>query len=78
MTHKCNTAVSVHAKLSNLEDLSLQLGNHNEDLNMRWRKTSKFIYLFIYLLKPYLYRVTHQSVKSAITGALWAIDIKIL
>ena len=34
--------------------------------------------LFIYLLKPYLYRVTLQSVKSAITGALWAIDIKIL
>ena len=46
------------------------------------RRTSSskvlFIYLFIYLLKPYLYRVTHQSVKSAITGALWAIDIKIL
>ena len=29
-----NTALSVHAKLLNLEDLSLQLGNQNDDPNI--------------------------------------------
>ena len=38
VTRRYNTALSVHAKLSNLEDLSLQLGNHNNDLNMWWRQ----------------------------------------
>ena len=45
MTRKYNTAPSVHAKLSNLEDLSLQLENHNDDLNMRWRQMSQQISL---------------------------------
>ena len=33
MTRKYNTAPSVHAKLLNLKDLSLQLGDQNDDLN---------------------------------------------
>ena len=38
MSHKYNTARSVHAKPLNLEDLSLQLhvGNQNDNLNIRW------------------------------------------
>ena len=45
MTRKYNTALNVHAKLSNLEDLSVQVVNHNDDLNMRWRKyPSKYLY----------------------------------
>ena len=44
MTRKYNAALSVHAKLSNLEDLSLQLGNHNDDFNMQWSQTSKYLY----------------------------------
>ena len=43
MTRKYNTALSVNVKLSNLEDLSLQLRNQNDDLNMRWRQISKQI-----------------------------------
>ena len=45
MTRKYNTAPSMHAKLSNLEDLSLQLVNHNDDLNMRQRHISQQISL---------------------------------
>ena len=45
MTRKYNTAPSVHAKLSNLEALSLQLGNHYDDLNMGWRQISQQISL---------------------------------
>ena len=45
MTRKYNTAPSVHAKLPNLEDLSLQLGNHNDNLNMGWRQISQQISL---------------------------------
>ena len=30
-TRKYNTVLSVHAKMSNLEDLSLLLGNHDGD-----------------------------------------------
>ena len=35
----------MHVKLLNLEDLSLQLGNKNDDLNMRWRQMSQQISL---------------------------------
>ena len=45
MTRKYNTAPSVNVKLSNLEDLSLQLGNHKDDLNMGWRQISQQISL---------------------------------
>ena len=45
MTLKYNTALSVHAKLLNLEDLSLQPGNQNDDLNMRWKQISQQISL---------------------------------
>ena len=45
MTGKYNTASSVHAKLLNLKDLSLQLRIRNDDLNMGWRQISQQISL---------------------------------
>ena len=41
MTRKYNTVLSVHAKLSNLENLSLLLGNHDDDGD---KYPSKYLY----------------------------------
>ena len=41
MTRKYNTVLIVHAKLSNLEDLSLLLGNHDGDGD---KYPSKYLY----------------------------------
>ena len=46
MTRKYNTALSVNAKLLNLEGLSLHyIGNRKDDFNMQWRQISQQISL---------------------------------
>ena len=47
MTRKYNTVLIVHAKLSNLEDLSLLLGNHDGDGD---KYPSKYLYKKIFHL----------------------------
>ena len=45
MTRRYNTALSVNAKLLNLEDLSPHSRKYNDDFNMLWRQISQQIYL---------------------------------
>ena len=43
MTRKYNTALSVNAKLLNLEGCHCTLGNHKDEFNMQWRQISQQI-----------------------------------
>ena len=43
MTRKYNTALSVNAKLLNLEGCPCTLRNHKDDFNMQWRQISQQI-----------------------------------